>query len=53
VDWIEEVIGEGEERMMVQHTDRTMVEAKIMQNNEKRFRLTENLPPMIEPLRSE
>jgi len=52
MDWIEEVIGEGEERMTVQHMDRTTVEAKIMQNNEKCFSLTENSPPMIEPLQS-
>jgi len=53
VDWIEEVTGEGEERTTVRHTDRTTVEAKIMQNNEKCFLLTENSPPMTEPLRSE
>jgi len=28
VDWIKEVIGEGEERMMVRHMDRTTVEAR-------------------------
>jgi len=50
VDWIEEVIGEGKDRMMVRHTYRATVEAKIMQNNEKHFCLTENLPLMTEPL---
>jgi len=53
VDWIEEVIGESDERRTVQYTDRATVEDKIMQNNEKHFWLTENLPPMIEPLQSE
>jgi len=40
MDWIKEVIGEGEERMTVQHTNRATVEAKIMQNNEKHFPLS-------------
>jgi len=53
VDWIEEVVGEGAERATVRYTDQAMVEAKIMQNNEKRFRLTEGSPPMTEPLRSD
>jgi len=53
VDWIEENISKGNEMTMIQYTNRATVEDKIMKNNEKRFWLTENMPPLMEPLRTE
>lgn len=49
VDWIE-VEEDGE---MVRYDDQESIERKIMENNEKCFRLTETSPPMQKPLVSE
>ena len=55
VDWIEveaRLAVEGADLILIQHSDKDTVEQKIMENNENRFRLTENTPPMNEPLLS-
>jgi len=53
MDWIEEEIREGDERTTVQYMDQATVEGNIMNNNKKRFQLTETSPPVMEPLQSE
>ena len=46
-------IGVGEGAEYIELSEKEVVEMKIMENNTKRFRLTENTPPMQEPLLSD
>jgi hypothetical protein len=46
-------IGTGDGDNYVEYTDRDEIESRIMINNSARFRLTENTPPMQEPLLSD
>lgn len=46
VDWAEEEVNGS----TVRYQRKEAVEEKIMENNEKRFRLTESTPPMRSPL---
>lgn len=43
----------GEGPCYVEHTDKESVERAIMENNTTKFRLTENTPPMQDPLLSD
>ena len=43
---------EGTDPILIWHSDKDTVEARIMENNEKWFWLTESTPPMNKPLLS-
>lgn len=49
VDWVEQEV----DGSTIRYETKESVEEKIMENNEKRFRLTESTPPMRSPLRKE
>jgi hypothetical protein len=48
VDWIE--VEEDGEAILTRYDDQQNVERILMENNSKRFRLTETTPPVQEPL---
>jgi hypothetical protein len=52
VDWIEGD-GDNDNDEPIRITDQPIMEQRIMENNSRRFRLTESTPPMQEPLVSQ
>jgi hypothetical protein len=52
VDWIEGD-GDNDNDKPIRITDQPTMEQRIMENNSRRFRLTESTPPMQEPLISQ
>jgi hypothetical protein len=52
VDWIKGD-GDNDNDEPIRITDQPTMEQRIMENNSRRFRLTESTPPMQEPLVSQ